>query len=295
MPASSEHSRDVGAPQEHERHGSALDRRLATFADGRSGLVTADELLRAGYTRARIRGLLARGTLHPVHRGVYAVGLPTLPGRSRAHAAVLSTGADAAADWRTASALHDIGGWWPDPPQVAVPRPLRPRAGVTLRRVDLLPAGDVTEVDGVPTLTITRLVLDAAQAGDRRLLERTLRGARKRGDLDAGAVLRRSRHRRGADAIRALLAEDEPDTTNDFERTVYELLHGLGLPEPLREHRLQAFVKDRDRDRELYAKHGIVTSRIPHRDATRRPQRVRQQLGAAAARRAGEVATSLIA
>lgn len=324
MPADQELPRGEAEAPHRVRHDSDLDRRLVAFADRRSGVVTTDELRRAGYSDWSVQRLIARGTLHRVHRGVYAVGLPTIGGRSRAHAAVLAYGAETAADWRTAAALHDLGSYWPDPPQVVVARPLRPRAGVQLRRVASLD-GDVIDVGGIPTLTITRLVLDAAQAGDRRLLERTFRGARKRGDLDEGAVARRSRHRRGSGVIRQLLDEHEPDTTNDFERTVYELLDGLGLPEPLREHRLdpfvldfffptlswcleadgyathgtyEAFVADRDRDRELYGVYGVVTTRIPHRDATRRPERVRGQLADAAARRAREVAsatTSLIA
>lgn len=47
------------------------------------------------------------------------------------------------------------------------------------------------------------------------------------------------------------------------------------------------FVDDRDRDRELFAIHGFWTQRIPYRDATRRPARVRGQIRGAAERLAG--------
>ena len=204
-------------------------------------------------------------------------------------------------------------------PHIASPRFARKRAGIQLHLPADLPSTDVEDVDGIPCLTVTRLVLDAAHARDDRLLKRLWREARKQQRLDAGAIRERLPGRRGQGLVEALLAEDEPDTTNDFERVVFGLLEGLGLGEPEREvpvgrFRLdflfphlrwcleadgfethgtkEAFAADRDRDLELYRLHGILTHRVAWRTAHHRFTHVQDQLRDAAAVRAREVAVS---
>lgn len=83
------------------------DREIARFAAAQHGVVTTAQLVASGLSRAAISKRVRSGRLHPMHRGVYALGHsePGLEGRW--HAAVLACGAgavlshcSAAAHWR---------------------------------------------------------------------------------------------------------------------------------------------------------------------------------------------------
>src|SRR5918996_4536645 len=66
--------------------------RLWRLSHLQHGVLTRGQMLAFGYSPAAVRHRIAKGRLHPVHRGVYAVGLPELSRYGTWMAAVLSCG-----------------------------------------------------------------------------------------------------------------------------------------------------------------------------------------------------------
>jgi hypothetical protein len=72
-------------------------------------VVARRQLLELGFSRSAIEHRLARGRLHLVMHGVYAVGWPALTRERRWMAAVLACGETAALSHRSAAACWGIG------------------------------------------------------------------------------------------------------------------------------------------------------------------------------------------
>jgi hypothetical protein len=79
-----------------------------SLVEAQHGVVTRRQLLELGLTDAGIKHRLARGRLHAIHRGVYAVGTPEVIQKGRWMAAVLSCGPDAALTDESAAGLYGI-------------------------------------------------------------------------------------------------------------------------------------------------------------------------------------------
>jgi very-short-patch-repair endonuclease len=94
------------------RHAAQLSPRrsgeLGPLAVAQHGAVEYRQLLALGFTRHEIRGMVRAGWLHPVHRGVFAVGRRSLPRKGRWMAAVLACQPDALLSHRSAAALHGL-------------------------------------------------------------------------------------------------------------------------------------------------------------------------------------------
>ena len=80
------------------------------MAGRQHGMVARRQLLALGFNAREIEHRVARGRLHLVMRGVYAVGWPTLTRQRRWMAAVLACGDGAVLSHRSAAALWEIGG-----------------------------------------------------------------------------------------------------------------------------------------------------------------------------------------
>src|SRR3954452_19831617 len=72
------------------------------------GLVTRRQLLELGLTPKAVKHRIQRGRLHPIDRGVYAVGRPQLTERARWMSAVLACGPDATLSDESAAQLWEI-------------------------------------------------------------------------------------------------------------------------------------------------------------------------------------------
>src|SRR4051795_1460219 len=83
---------------------------VAELAARQCGVVARTQLLAAGVSRRAIDGRIARGLLHPLHRGVFAVGHRRVSRNGWWMAAVLAGGDGAVLSHRSAAALwrmHD--------------------------------------------------------------------------------------------------------------------------------------------------------------------------------------------
>src|SRR6185295_17101171 len=78
------------------------------LARAQHGVISRDQLLGLGYSRRAIQHREAKGRLHPVRRGVFAVGRPHLTRYGDWMAAVLAGGPGAVVSHHSAAALWQI-------------------------------------------------------------------------------------------------------------------------------------------------------------------------------------------
>ena len=258
---------------------------IAEHAERQHGVVARWQLLALGVSRYAIDRMIASGYLHPVHRGVHAVGHRKLTARGRTMAAVLACGPMAMASHLTAAWLHGILRDNRSVTDVTVPgrRGGGMHPGVVLHRPRHLHPEDRVIVDGIPCTSLARTLLDVA-ATRPRLLRRAFEESERRRILDLRAVeatlARHARHP-GASALTEIAGQataPPPRTRSELEEAFLELIRAEGLPEPTMnamaagyevdavwpEHRLvveidhyathghrTAFERDRIRDAEL--------------------------------------------
>jgi very-short-patch-repair endonuclease len=215
-----------------------METRIVELAARQHDLVTLYQLQLLGLGRSGVSRRAAVGRLHRIHKGVYAVGTPTLTEHGHWMAAVLAYGAGAVLSHRSAAALWGLirdGGARID---VSLPRRRAcSRARIVAHASASLTVDDVTEVDRVPCTTVARTLLDLADVAPRRILERALAQAEVLRLFDLRAVedvLARADGRRGASVLRALLADRlEPTLTrSELEERFLALCRKASLPSP---------------------------------------------------------------
>ena len=132
---------------------------LFGFAERQHGVVARRQLLESGLSATGITRALANGRLHPVWRGVYAVGRPQLTRYGRWMAAVLRCGPGAALSHSCAGALWGmlVAG---DELEVVIPIvACRKVRGIVVRRRKGL-AADVTRCHGIPVTAPVCTLID---------------------------------------------------------------------------------------------------------------------------------------
>ena len=211
------------------------------MAERQHGAVALTQLVECGLSSSAVRNWVSRGRLHPLHRGVYALGRPDLPARGRWIAAILACGPGACLSHASAAALHGIRASAATKPDVTLTRLsslTHPR--IRIHRRSALTAADVTTVDGIAVTSIARTLLDLASLRfiTPSQLERACEQAVILELFDMRAMselLRRSRGARGVRKLRAVLAsgdlgEDIP--ASGLERRYRDLCAEAGLPKP---------------------------------------------------------------
>src|SRR5438105_600615 len=142
------------------------------------GIVTHGQLLELGFTADAIKHRISRRRLHPVARGVYAVGRPELTRYGRWMAAVLSCGPGAAISHEDAAALFEMRRTRQGPIEVSVPRRSFPRRrGLVVHRRENLRPSDITRHHGIPVTSPICTLVDLAPRLPRNQLEATIREA----------------------------------------------------------------------------------------------------------------------
>lgn len=208
------------------------------LAGSQHGVLTRAQLLDLGFSRQAIETRIARGRLHPVARGIYAVGRPQLTRHGRWMAAVLSCGPEAFLSHRSAAALWEIGSERTDRIDVSLPSHVyRRRPGIATHRRSTLSSPDVTRRLGIPVTTPVCTLVDLASHLKRGPLERAISEADKR-DLTDPEALRRALNalppqRPGVAALRETLDRRTFVLTDaELERRFLALARQAGLPLP---------------------------------------------------------------
>jgi very-short-patch-repair endonuclease len=280
---------------------------IREMAANRHGVVSRDQLVKAGVAAHRIEHRVKTGELRPLHRGVYLVG-PIAGVHTRAMAAVLACGGGA--DMRAAVVSHHtagaMAGQLPNGGAtveliVQSWRGIK-RAGIRVHRLRDLAPDEITIVEGIPVTTPCRTLLDLSTALPNRDLERAV-ARTLRLELatiaDIRSMLTRHRARAGTRRLRSLIDQEaEPAfTRSDAEERLLALIREAGLPGPRvnavthgfevdmlwPEHRLvvevdgfayhsspRAFERDRTRDAVLTTA-GLRVMRFTWRQIVRQP------------------------
>jgi hypothetical protein len=217
--------------------GCSPDREIARLARRQHGVVSRRQLIALGIERRVVDRRIERGSLLAIHRGVYAVGQAGLTMEGRWLAAVLACGANAVLSHRSAAQLWGMLPRSRSVPEATRPTAARRRSQLTVHRGSL-PGDEVDVVDGIPTTSATRTLLDLAPMLSRGRLETAfneieVRRLTSRRSLPE--LLERYPRRQGSAALRLLLSERSAGagvTRNEFEERFAVLLDSVGLPRP---------------------------------------------------------------
>jgi predicted transcriptional regulator of viral defense system len=211
------------------------ERSVAPLAARQYGVVTRRQLLALGLSRNVVNRWLRDGRLHPLHRGVYAVGHPRITIDGAWMAAVLASGPGAVISHRSAAMLWGIRRTDRTRIEITAPRAGRSRASIEWHESPLAD-DEVTVVRGIPVTTVPRTLLDLAAVLNERQLARALNEAevQRLGDaLSLDDVVRRHPNRQGVTRLRALTsAVDAGVTRRELEKRFREFIARTGLPRP---------------------------------------------------------------
>jgi very-short-patch-repair endonuclease len=209
---------------------------LADLARRQHGVVSTAQLTDLGFAKATISGAVSRGRLHPVHRGVYAVGHTALTWDAHCLAAVLARPGSVASH-RTAAWIHGLLRYRPETIHLTAPTRQKAKRDFVVHFARLEPE-DRWLVDGIPVTSPARTVLDLAAKEPRQKLDRLLERANERRLLDRRrfeALAARAGGHPGRVKFATALAAYKPETAtlrSDLEKRFRNLVIRAGLPRP---------------------------------------------------------------
>ncbi len=230
-----------------KRSSRAADQAIALLAGQQYGVVGRWQLRDLGVSGTAIDIRLESARLHPLHRGVYAVGHRVLTVEGHWMAAVLAGGPGAVLSYRSAGQLWGLVPRSGAVSEITRSKACRARPGIRAHRMAL--RQDEIEVEaGIPVTSVARTQFDLAGVLPRRQMERVVNEAEVRGltsRLSLPHLLERYPGRRGNRTLRQLLADGEPGgiTRNEFEERFVAFLDAHALPRP----RLNATISLRGR------------------------------------------------
>lgn len=219
------------------------------LAGKQQGLIARRQLLALGFRSRAIEHRIQRRRLHPVARGVYAVGWPQLTERRRWMAAVLTCGEGAALSHRSAAALLGIGIEQPGLVDVSVRRrcELR-RPGMRIRGRPTLVAADITLLDDIPVTSAVRTLIDMAAELGPIATERAVNDADKRDLVDPETLRLALDNHAGEPGVRPLreLLDRLTFRLSDSDLEIYfrPIAASAGLPSPLSKQWVNGFEVD---------------------------------------------------
>jgi very-short-patch-repair endonuclease len=204
------------------RNENHVMRGIRSVAARQWGCITVEQLLAGGLTTRQVEGLVERGLLIRMHRGVYVLGALSPAPEQRLAAALLAGGKGAVLS-HTGSAAH-FG--WLQPREVIELSAPRRRRGDARLTVHARGAIDITRHNGLPTTTPAQTLLDLAATGwsiDRFTQEAAATGLVPLDELRAFAA-----RKRGARGARQLSeAAGQPLVRSRIE---WEVVKRLGVP-----------------------------------------------------------------
>ena len=205
----------------------SAETRVAELASREHGVLSTSELMSCGLSRPAIHRRVRSGRLHPLHRGVYAVGHPTLSREGRWIAATKAGGAGAVLSHQSAAELWGLAPRCPGPIHITVPdhRRPRPHRGISVHRSRTLAPQDITHSNRIPVTTPSRTLRDLRRVLPREQWETAIDRARGRGFSVAEVV-------------------DEAPTRSVLERRFLRLCRRHRIPAPRVNVRVGNFLVD---------------------------------------------------
>jgi very-short-patch-repair endonuclease len=202
-------------------------------------VVARRQLLELGLSADWIRHRLAKGRLHPIHPGVYAVGRPEVTRLGRWMAAVLACGVNAVLSHESAAALWGIRS------ERGRSRPIdvslhadsgRRRPGISIHRRPSLQPHDLTTHRGIPVTTPVRTLIDLATALTQNHLEAAINEADVLDLIDPETLRAALEDHPGQPGVRRLKTLLDRHTfrltDSELERHFLRIVRAAGLPLP---------------------------------------------------------------
>lgn len=239
----------MSGSNDQSREGRAPDAAIWALVRRQHGVIARRQLLELGLSARQIERRIASGRLHPVWRGVYAVGRPLLDAHGRWMAAVLAGGSGAALSHGSAAELWGFGSQRHGPIDVSVPAQRRSRMrGIRTHRRIASVMSDVVAHEEIPLTSPVLTLIDLATYLKPMQLERAVNEADKL-DLVKADVLHESLDdhcgQPGVAPLRRLL---DPLTfrlsDSELEQRIRPLARAAGLPMP----KTKAWVNDYEVD-----------------------------------------------
>lgn len=218
----------------------ANDSQISVLAGAQHGVVTRSQLLTLGLSGQAVDRRLRGGRLHPLYRGVYAVGHLVLTVEGRWMSAVLAAGGHAVLSHASAAAAWELRPAGAGAIHVTIPGDpgRKRRAGLCIHRSSTLSPQDTTSHRDIPITTPVRTLIDLATTLRGRPLEHALDLAEQRGLVDF-AELRKAIEahptRPGSPSLQAQLSRYTAGSTvtrSELEERFLALCdrHGLSRP-----------------------------------------------------------------
>jgi hypothetical protein len=199
-------------------------------------VLSIEELRGCGLSDHAVWVRVRNGRLHPIHRGVYAVGHARLSLEGRFLAAVKACGPGAVLSGFSAAALWGSVGWDGRPIEVTVPRDgTRSHAGLRVHRTSILDREDASRHLGIAVTSPARTLVDVAATFRYRALRRAVRQAQAQHRVNVrqlAEALDRLGPRRGTRNLRQIVAKGPAPTRSELEDVVLDLLLRGGLAHP---------------------------------------------------------------
>jgi very-short-patch-repair endonuclease len=273
------------------------------------GVIARRQLLDLGWHPEAIKHRVRKGRLHPVRRGVFALGRPNLTRHGHWMAAVLACSPDAFLSHRTAAELWGIQAERHTTCDglidiaVAAHRRLS-CAGVRLHRLRRLDGPDRSQRMGIPVTSPIRTLIDLGTVLPSDQLETAINEVDRLGLTDPETLRAATAARpglRGVAPLRAVLDRRTFRLTDsELERRFLRLVDRAGLPRPLTQQHVNGFrvdfywpelglvvetdglryhrtpaqqSKDRARD-QSHAAAGLIALRFTHAQVAFEPERV---------------------
>jgi very-short-patch-repair endonuclease len=212
------------------------DVRVAALAAERWGVVSLEDLRRCGLNRTAVTVRVRDGRLHPLHRGVYAVGHARPPLEGRFLAAVTACGPRAVLSHVSAAALWGILEWDERHPEVTVPGSgTRAHAGIRVHRSSTLAVHAIARHRGIPLTSPARTLLDLAATLRDRPLRRAVRQAQAlhlTNVRQLAETIQRAGRRHGSSRLAGVIATGPAPTRSELEDVVLDLILGAGIAHP---------------------------------------------------------------
>jgi very-short-patch-repair endonuclease len=223
--------------------------RVWALARRQHEILRHDQLRALGYTDEAIRHRVARGRLHFLYRGVYAVGTPHISRLGKLLAAVFACGPGAVLSHASAAWVWLIRTGWPRELEVTIPAGTDRRPpGIRVHRRSLYVPDDLTCHRDIPVTSPTRTLLDLATRLPARDLEAAINEADSLDLVDAGTLLEALAQRRGQPGVRPLRTLLERATfrltDSELERRFLPIAARAGLPAPLTQEMVNGYRVD---------------------------------------------------
>jgi very-short-patch-repair endonuclease len=282
-------------------------------------VVARTQLIALGYSADAIKHRVAMGRLHPLGRGVYAVGRREVNQHGWWIAAVLSCGPAALLSHRSAAALWGIDRHASGIDVVVPATTYRRRPGIRVHQRSDLGPEHRREVDGIPVTDVVSTMVDLASCAPEWEVERAINEA-DRLDLIDPVTLRATigdlPPRPGMACMRRLLGL-EALTDTGLERKFLAIARAARLPEPetqvwlngcrvdfywpglglvveadgWRYHRTPGEQAADHRRDQAHAAAGLTTLRFPEEQIRYEPTEIARRLAAVARRLATSIPT----